>query len=85
MMENMRKLLAKMLVGVLMLLAMGFATGSARADDNTPKSFDGRLDDYGKPVTLDSGGTALTYFIWVGLGVAAVIVTFKDAKRSHLD
>jgi hypothetical protein len=66
------------------LTLLGAAPLSASADDQ-PKSFDGRLDDYGRNVTLDSGGTSLTYFIWAGLGVAAVIVMFKDAKRSHLD
>jgi hypothetical protein len=73
-----------MLAVSLVALTFAFSSGSARADDNTPKSFDGRLDDYNKPVTLD-GGTSLTYFIWVGLGALALIVTFKDAKRSHLD
>jgi len=78
----MRKLLAIVLVS----LTLGFMPAAARADDsNTPKSYDGRLDDYGKTVTLDSGGTALTYFIWIILGAVALIVTFKDAKRSHLD
>jgi hypothetical protein len=66
------------------VLTMGAIPMSAKADDNS-KSYDGRLDDYGKPVTLDNGGTALTYFIWVGLGVVGLIVMFKDAKRSHLD
>jgi hypothetical protein len=74
-----------MLAMFLLVVTLTFAPGTARADDTAAKSFDGRLDDYNKPVTLDSGGTALTYFIWVGLGVLALIVTFKDAKRSHLD
>jgi hypothetical protein len=73
-----------MLAISLVALTLGFSAGSARADDSKPPSVDGRLDDYIKPVTLD-GGTSLTYFIWVGLGALALIVTFKDAKRSHLD
>jgi hypothetical protein len=82
MMAFMKRLLAIFLV----LAALGSAPVSALADDsNAPKSFDGRLDDYNKPVTLDNGGTALTYFVWIILGAVAVIVLFKDSKRSHLD
>jgi hypothetical protein len=80
MMAFMRKLLAILLV----LAALGSAPVSALADD-AAKSYDGRLDDYNKPVTLDNGGTALTYFVWIILGAVAVIVMFKDSKRSHLD
>ena len=81
MMGSMRR---KLLAMAFVLLMLGVAPMSAMADDNS-KSYDGRLDDYNRNVTLDSGGTALTYFIWVGLGALALIVLFKDAKRSHLD
>jgi hypothetical protein len=81
MMEFMRR---KLLAMAFVLLMLGVIPMSAMADDNA-KSYDGRLDDYDKNVTLDNGGTALTYFIWVGLGVLGLIVLFKDAKRSHLD
>jgi hypothetical protein len=74
----------KLIVMTIALLALGAGPISAFADDNS-KSYDGRLDDYNRNVTLDSSGTALTYFIWVGLGVAGLVVMFKDAKRSHLD
>jgi hypothetical protein len=70
---------------VFVLLMLGAAPMSAMADDSKPETYDGRLDDYNRQVTLQGGSTALTYFIWVGLGVAAVIVMFKDAKRTHLD
>jgi hypothetical protein len=83
MMGSMRK---KLLAGmVIALLTVGIAPQSALADDQS-KSYDGRLDDYGKEknVTLD-GGTALSYFVWIGLGLVGLLVMFKDAKRSHLD
>jgi hypothetical protein len=68
------------------LLAVAFAPLSARADDSSaPKSFDGRLDDYAQPVTLDGNGTALTYFLFVGLGFIGLGALFKNARRSHLD
>jgi hypothetical protein len=81
MMGSMRK---KLLATIIVLLTVGFAPLSALADDQS-KSYDGRLDDYGnKSVTLD-GGAALSYFVWIGLGLVGLLVMFKDAKRSHLD
>jgi hypothetical protein len=87
MMKTMRRglLRRRFLSVVLVLLLLGAAPMSAMADDSKPDTYDGRLDDYNRQVTLQGGSTALTYFIWVGLGVAAVIVMFKDAKRTHLD
>jgi hypothetical protein len=81
MMASMRRKLLAVTIG---LLTVGFAPLSALADDQ-PK-YDGRLDDYGKErnVTLDSGA-ALSYFVWIGLGLVGLLVMFKDAKRSHLD
>jgi hypothetical protein len=75
----------KLLAATIVLLTVGLAPLSALADDQS-KSYDGRLDDYGKDknVTLDSG-TALSYFVWIGLGLVGLLVMFKDAKRSHLD
>ncbi|MGD0770239.1 MAG: hypothetical protein ABSB42_18810 [Tepidisphaeraceae bacterium] len=74
----------KLLATIIVLLTVGFAPLSALADDQS-KSYDGRLDDYGnKSVTLD-GGAALSYFVWIGLGLVGLLVMFKDAKRSHLD
>jgi hypothetical protein len=81
-MTNMKQKLLLLAMGLAML---GAAPMSALADDNTPKSYDGRLDDYVKPVTLDNSGTGLTYFLWAALGGVALAVLFKDAKRSHLD
>ena len=80
-MTNMKRKLMVLAVGLTML---GAAPMSALADD-APKSYDGRLDDYIKNVTLDNDGTALTYFLWAALGALALAVMFKDAKRSHLD
>ena len=80
----MRSMFKKSLAVIVILLTVGLAPLSALADDQS-KSYDGRLDDYGRNVTLDSGGTALTYFIWIGLGLVGLIGMFKDAKRSHLD
>ena len=87
MMKSMRKrfpLRNKFLAGLILLATVALAPMSALADDSTPKDYDGRLDGYTKNVTLD-GGTALTYFLFVGLGVVGVGVLFKNANRTHLD
>ena len=81
MMRHMRRKLALF----VFLLAVVLAPLSARADDTAPKSYDGRLDDFAQPVTLDGGGTALTYFLFVGLGVIGLAAMFRNARRSHLD
>jgi hypothetical protein len=36
-------------------------------------------------VTLDGGGTGLTWFLLVVLGIIGSIGLFKDARRTHLD
>jgi hypothetical protein len=83
MMRCMKRRLLPLMIALLSLTA---APLSARADDtNAPKDYDGRLDDFGREVTLDSGGTALSYFLFAGLGVIAIGVLFKNARRTHLD
>lgn len=83
MMRGMRR---RFLALLIVLLTLTAAPLSARADDtNAPKDYDGRLDDFGKQVTLDGGGTALSYFLFAGLGVIALGILFKDARRTHLD
>ena len=56
---------------------------SRAAEEKEP--YDGRLEGYGKVVTLDTGGTALDWLLVVGLGVLALGGMFKSANRSHLD
>ncbi len=81
MMIRMRRKLALF----IFLLMVATAPLSAMADDAAPKSYDGRLDNYPQTVTLDSSGTALTYFLFVGLGLIGLGGLFKNARRSHLD
>ncbi len=74
----------KLIILTIALLVMGAGPISAFADDNS-KSYDGRLDDYNRNVTLDSNGSAFSYVVWGLLGLLGLGVLFKDAKRSHLD
>ena len=55
-----------------------------RADDENT-SYDARIEGYTQKVQLDSGSTALTWLLFVVLGVLTIAVLFKDAKRTHLD
>jgi hypothetical protein len=81
MMSHMRRKLALF----IFLLTVALAPLSAMADDAAAKSYDGRLDNYPQTVTLDNSGTALTYFLFVGLGLIGLGALFKNARRSHLD
>jgi len=57
---------------------------AALADDAKPP-YDGRLEGYGKSVTLDGGGIALLWILLICLTILALAGLFKNAKRSHLD
>ena len=46
-----------------------------------------RVEGYAqdKNVRVEDGSTALTWLLLIFLGVICVSVTFKNAKRTHLD
>jgi hypothetical protein len=68
----------------LATLIVLFAPIVVRADDEST-SYDARVEGYAQKVQLDSGSTALTWLLFVVLGVLTIAVLFKDAKRTHLD
>jgi hypothetical protein len=56
----------------------------AKADDTPP--YDGRLTVLApNKAEMPQTGTAVTYLLFIGLGVACLGVLFKHANRSHLD
>ena len=57
----------------------------AMAQDEESKIYDARLEGYANNVTLDAGGSGLTWLLLVVLAALCLGVMFKTAGRSHLD
>jgi hypothetical protein len=72
--------LSACLVFVIVTLLMPML---ALADEK--KIYDARLEGYENNVTLDAGGTGLTWLLLVVLGALCIGVLFKSGKRTHLD
>ena len=86
MMVHMRRWIIS-LATAAMVLAMSPIMAMAQQQQPTDPSkiYDGRLEGFGRPMTLDAGGSALIWMLFVGLGVIGLGVLFKNAQRSHLD
>ena len=57
----------------------------ALAQDDEQKIYDARLEGYGGNMTLDSGGSGLTWLLLIVLAALCLGVLFKTSGRSHLD
>jgi len=57
----------------------------ALAQDEETKIYDARLEGYGGNMTLDSGGSGLTWLLLIVLAALCLGVLFKSSGRSHLD
>lgn len=56
------------------------------ADEESDVPHDARTLGYPQDTPLSiEGGTALTWLLFVFLGILALAALFKDAKRTHLD
>ena len=67
----------------VVLSTMAFAKGE---NEEAQEVWEGRLEGFSQGVRLEhTGSTALYWLLLIGLGVVALIVLFKDAKRTHLD
>lgn len=69
----------------LFVSALAFAQKGG-ASEIEMEQWEARLEGFTEPVRLqEPGSTAPYWLLLVGLGVVALIVLFKDAKRTHLD
>lgn len=75
---------APLLLAGLIMLALP-VSAQARPGDDDEVQPDARLLGYDKTVALQDGSNALTYFLFVGLGVLCIGVLFISSKRTHLD
>ena len=66
-------------------LALGTLAAPAAVSAQDENPTDGRLEGYQNPVTVDNDSTALTWLLFVFLGIVGLSVLVKDAKRTHLD
>ena len=67
----------------LVFLAFLTTPALALADDAGP--VDARTEGFRQGLMASPGSTALTWLLFVGIGVVAIGVMFMSAKRSHLD
>ncbi len=82
MMHDMRDRIICLAVAVLLVVMSPL---SALAADDPSKVYDGRLEGYGRNLTLDAGGSALIWLLFIGIATIGLGVMFKNAQRSHLD
>ena len=57
----------------------------AMAQDDEKPPTEARLENYPSKVTLDGGGTATSWILFIVLTGLTVLVMFKNANRTHLD
>lgn len=76
-----------MMVGIWLasLLASPMAALAQRNQESGPEIPDARLYGFSPNVVLQSNSTALVWFAFVALAFIALVVLFKNAKRTHLD
>ncbi len=79
-----RRIFAPIMLAGLILLSLP-VSAHARPGDEDEVQPDARLLGYDKTVALQDGSNALTYFLFVGLGVLCCGVLFISSKRTHLD
>jgi hypothetical protein len=68
-----------LVMGVLLWPAAAMA-----ADDEGPR-IDARVQNFQKVVSVQEGGTALTWLLLIFLTLICLAALFKNAKRTHLD
>lgn len=67
------------------VLALGTLAAPAAVSAQEEDETDGRLAGYQNEMKVENDSTALTWLLFVFLGIVGLSVLFKDAKRTHLD
>jgi hypothetical protein len=68
-----------------MVYLMPVAARASSSSDEEKAPTDARLENYPQKVTLEEGGTAFSWIIFLVLAALCVGVMLKSANRSHLD
>jgi hypothetical protein len=84
MMADMKHRIIMVVVTLAVLLGSPMAA-LARQQEDAPEILDARLEGFSKSVTLSSHSTALVWFAFLVLAFIALVVLFKNARRTHLD
>jgi hypothetical protein len=80
---TMKRSIRKLIVALAPVLFTALTPLASVADERVP--YDARLEGYPQNVTLDGGGTALSWLLLIILAALCIGVMFKNANRSHLD
>ena len=79
-----RKAIASCVLCLAMALPAGVARGASSSDDEEVQH-DARTEGYTVSVKVEKNGTALTWLLFVFIGIIGFAALFKDPRRSHLD
>ena len=82
-MKTMHQRVCTWVILAVVVFAPAVALGGRGEPEREP--VDARYEGYPTNVTLEGGGTALTWILLVVCGALVFGGLFKDAKRSHLD
>lgn len=76
----------KFIAACMLCVVLAISSGTARAaDDEDQPQHDARTEGYQVSVKVEKNGSAITWLLFVFIGVVGMAVLFKDPKRSHLD
>jgi hypothetical protein len=85
MMTGMKHRILMALTALIALLGSPLAALAQRQSEEGPEIWDARLAGFPKNVILGGHSTALVWFVFIVLAFIALVVLFKNAKRTHLD
>jgi hypothetical protein len=84
-MQPMMKASRRFVVVLALLSAFLMPVSTTYAQDDEKPPTEARLENYPSKVTLDGGGAATSWILFIVLTGLTVLVMFKNANRTHLD